>query len=467
MRVHSISLKYLAEDGGPTFLHNRRQMPVGQGGLHIGALKLFSSGDLEYVEPGFFGFATGIRAFGRADLRYVYDCGSEPKRLVNSGVKELRNACPDRRLDMLFLSHFDRDHMNGIPALLHKTKGFQVDTIVLPYLDTAARVAALARAFAQSGTFGGSVDRFFIDMIFDPGGTLAQFRPRQILFIRSDGGDVPPDVDGGPEIRPGSGPEVRAERDTEAINWLIKPAFPGDPQRPLLLNMMAQAASSSRIEVRNAAIVAHDPSWSLLWKFLPYVRTPDPAALATFCTLVEGLFKWPAGSFAFHIGDTGVRQKMVTKFREKMGAIYKSAFKDKNLGSMSLYSGLMEPDTVDALAHSPQLPTHDLTKIGWMGTGDAHLEKPVERGAFTSFYGSDIDHVAGFALPHHGAIKNSDPVNLVGDADTYIAAADPIHDWEHPHWSLRKAVYDRGSSFRHVRAWPATGFDESFIISPK
>ena len=439
-------------------------MPVGQGGLHIGALKIFTSDE---IKPGYLALSTGVRAFSQADLRYVYDCGSDPKRLVNSGVEELHQACPDRDLDLLFLSHFDRDHMNGIPKLLHKTKGFHVDTIILPYIDAAARVAALARAFAHTSDFGGSIDRFFIDMVFDPGGTLAQFRPRQIVFIRGDDGDVPPDAEGGPEGRPGFDPELRAEGETRTIDWLIKPAFPGDPQRPLILKMMAETGPSTQIEVRNAAIVAHDPTWSVLWKFLPYVRTPDPADLAMFRTLVEVLFNWPSGSFATHIGDPGVRYKMVTKFREKMSAIYKAAFKDKNLGSMSLYSGPMDPDAVDALAYDPLLPTHDLTKIGWMGTGDAHLADPAERSAFTAFYGSDVDHVAGFTLPHHGAIKNSDPANLVGNADTYVAAADPIHDWEHPHWSLQKAVFDMGRSFRHVRGWPATGFDEGFIVSPK
>ena len=442
----------------PAFLHNRRQMPVGQGGLHAGALKMFDVADpLDCI------LHDGVEAFGRGDIRYIYDCGSEPKRQVTAETGILLAKCPDRSLDLLFLSHFDRDHMNGIPRLLRKSDGFRVDTIILPYIDMAERIAALARAFARSQAFGGKIDGFFKDMVFDPGRALARFRPRRIIFVRpTEGEGPPPGTD--PVDPPEFGPRRETGREKRGFDLLLKPAFPGDPHRTMLVTALPSSAGEQQLEVMNAAVVAIDPAWSALWKFLPYARAADPAALACFRGLVEDLFQWPTGEFDLHIGEPSVRKKMVTKFRTKMSAIYLKAFADKNLGSMSLYSGPAAPASFDALAWEPPLAGDPLTKIGWFGTGDLHLECPAERGAFLSFYGSDVDHASTVLLPHHGSIENSDPANLIGTADNYAAAADPVHPWKHPHWKLEEAAEAAGAVFKHVRRWPDTGFDEAFAV---
>lgn len=459
MRVDTISIA-LAPGSSPAFVHTRRQMPVGQGGLHAGALKQFDAPDTGDWPP-----QDGVAAFGRGTLRYIYDCGSEPKRQVTGAATALLSACPDRSLDLLFLSHFDRDHMNGIPRLLRKSDGFRVDTIILPYVDMAERVAALARAFARAEQFGGKIDGFFKDMVFDPGRALARFRPRRIIFVRpGDGDGSPPGTD--PIAPPEFFPRRETGRDKRGLDLLLKPAFPDDESRMMMVNALPSSAGEQQIEVMNAAIVAVDPAWSALWKFLPYARAADPAALATFRHLVEALFQWPTGTFDLHIGHPDVRKKMVTKMRTKMSSIYKTAFVDKNLGSMSLYSGPVAPASLDAMFWEPPLPAHPLTKIGWLGTGDAHLEDPAERAALLSFYGSDVVHASTVLLPHHGSIANSDPDNMIGSPDHYAAAADPIHTWQHPHWKLKQVAANAGIAFKHVRRWAATGFDEAFVIVP-
>lgn len=102
-----------------------------------------------------------------------------------------------------------------------------------------------------------------------------------------------------------------------------------------------------------------------------------------------------------------------------------------------------------------------------MGTGDAHLKTASDVAAFNKAYGPDIEHSSTFVFPHHGSIENSDPNNLVSDADRWVAAADPIHDWQHPHWSLQAAVAGKKSVFKHVRGSAMTGFNETFLLTPK
>jgi glyoxylase-like metal-dependent hydrolase (beta-lactamase superfamily II) len=448
-----------------SFFHDRRQMPVGQGGFHVGGLELIV-GDLGDNIP-----QPGTHRFNTSDFLYVYDCGSEPQRHVHREIADLLTHRPDRRLDMLFLSHFDRDHICGTPRLLRKKDGFTVDTIVLPFIDMDARIVALARAAATTLDFGGQIDQFFVDMVFDPAATLARFGPRQIIFVRADGDEGPFPVDG---TDPDTPPETSKDGDRErvfaregSVSVDIKPAYPDDPQRRMELIVQPPVAKSQVMVVRHATLVAHDANWSLLWKLAPWVRQADPAAVASFRTFVERLFKWAPGSFKVRVKEPTIRKQMVTTKRTKLAAAYKFAFGDKNMTSMCVYSGLLEPNTRDALALPPQLPAHGLTKIGWLGTGDAHLSKPAERAALTHGYGGDLDHVSTFVFPHHGSITNSDPAHLVCDADRWVAAADPIHDWKHPHWALEAAVEGLRKTFHHVRSPVKTGFHETFIVSPK
>jgi len=447
--------------GGPqSFFHVRRQMPVGQGGFHVGGLRLLSAAPYVFRPP------SRARRFTGAECLYVYDCGSEPKKHVYREIRNLLDCRPDRHLDILVLSHFDRDHICGTPRLLRSSDGFAVDTIILPFVDMDERIVALARAAASTEAFGGQIDSFFVDMVFKPTATLAAFGPRRIIFVRGDGDDgargpgTAPDPDGDGGARSGGDPDG-------PMRVALKPAYPDDPQRPLEMTTLGFAGGSHVLEVRHAAAVIADPSWSLLWKLVPWVRPADPGAIAAFRAGVESLFDWKKGTFDARVTDAKVRKQMVTTKRTKLGQIYKAAFGDKNLTSLCLYSGLMTPEDFDAMALEPAMDGHDLTKIGWLGTGDTHLVKPADRAAFYHGYGADIDHASTFVFPHHGSIENSDPANLVSDADHWVAAADPIHDWEHPHWSLEEAVSTLARVFHRVRSPEATGFDEAFLVTPK
>lgn len=443
-----------------SFYHVRRQMPVGQGGFHVGGLRQLTAHPWVLM-PG-----SRAARFNDAEFLYVYDCGSEPKKQVYREIDNLLACRPERQLDILVLSHFDRDHICGTPRLLRASDGFSVDTIILPFVDMDERIIALARAVASTETFGGQIDTFFVDMVFEPTATLAAFGPRRIIFVRGDGGDGERGPGTAPD--PGGDFDPKAGRDRDgSVRVDLKPAYPDDPKRAFELTTLGFTNGAEVLEVRHAAAVIRDPTWLLLWKLVPWVRPAAPAAVATFKAGVEALFKWKKGTFNTRITDASVRKQMVTTKRTKLAQLYRTAFGDKNLTSLCLYSGLVTPNDFDAMAVEPMMAAHNLTKIGWLGTGDTHLVTATERAAFVKAYGPDVEHASTFVFPHHGSIANSDPNNLVSDADHWVAAADPIHDWEHPHWLLEAAVSNIKRTFHRVRAPEATGFDETFLVSPK
>ena len=78
----------------------RTQYPVGQGCFHAGRI------EWGYPDSG-----------SSDDFHYVYDCGSSSgSAVLQDAVAEWPSQVP--RLDALFVSHLDTDHVNGIDRLL-------------------------------------------------------------------------------------------------------------------------------------------------------------------------------------------------------------------------------------------------------------------------------------------------------------------------------------------------------------
>jgi glyoxylase-like metal-dependent hydrolase (beta-lactamase superfamily II) len=96
--------------------------PVGQG--------LFSTGSIHLL------------ADREAEFRWVYDCGttSAGSLIVDSIEKLERDIDKRNRIDLLTLSHFDKDHISGVTALLEK---FKIGTLLLPYLTLEQRLVLI------------------------------------------------------------------------------------------------------------------------------------------------------------------------------------------------------------------------------------------------------------------------------------------------------------------------------------
>ncbi|WP_143240128.1 hypothetical protein [Agrobacterium sp. DSM 25558] len=458
-------------------LHDRRQMPVGQGGFHVGSLRHVKGG--EYRHPPFDDSAR----FKGAEFLYVYDCGSSPKTEVEREIKDLISHRSERHLNILFLSHFDLDHICGTPMLLgarrKRLPGFTVDTIVLPYVDHVERLISFARATSISLERGRSVPDFFRRMIINPVAALSEFDPRQIIFVEGD--EPPSDGDAGtmpdPDLGPwsGSGPETRLEI---GFGFRIEASYTvsdSDPARSALrpevrirrLGGGQGSAAVSSLLARDFAFRVHDWGGVLGWRLTPHVRSAPKAAIEAFERAAEVELKWAAGSFRSKIAVSSVRLETVTKHRMKLARAYGAIFgkSNKNLTSMSLYSGPANPEEADGWTITPVLLPHLETKIGWMGTGDTPLKDVHDISTFERFYSNDMKRITTFMFPHHGSIENSEPGQLVSQADTFVAAADPSHDWEHPSKQLCKAASLTGAAVEVVMKQRKTAFDESVLVT--
>ena len=70
-------------------------------------------------------FHTGKLTCGNKEINWIYDCGN-----IKSAQEYLKTV---DTIDLIFISHFDVDHIRGIPTLL-KSKKCQFAKVIVPYL---------------------------------------------------------------------------------------------------------------------------------------------------------------------------------------------------------------------------------------------------------------------------------------------------------------------------------------------
>lgn len=81
------------------------------------------------------------------DVKVVYDCGGK-KKLVEKEINNIFNA--DDIIDLLFISHFDNDHINGLRTLLNRCQ--QIDKLYIPFLSEKGKIVMAFSCLANEET---------------------------------------------------------------------------------------------------------------------------------------------------------------------------------------------------------------------------------------------------------------------------------------------------------------------------
>ena len=134
--------------------------PVGQGAFYSETLHVPGSTEDKYI---------------------VYDCGTSSKRgRLND---EISGALPDGKgIDVLFISHFHEDHINGIKNL---AKNHRIKYVVLPQID-GYEWFFVVNNYLNSGNDSGMPDTDFLD---DLRGALKESK---IIQVSPAAGDMSP-----------------------------------------------------------------------------------------------------------------------------------------------------------------------------------------------------------------------------------------------------------------------------------
>jgi hypothetical protein len=380
------------------------QHPVGQGGMMSGFLEI----------PG-----------GR--FHWVYDCGSNQTEALN---REIAKVAAHGEVDCLFLSHLDSDHVNGIDRLLMVTR---VKEVVLPYLNDLDRMIAAAHDDTTGALTGG-----FLTFLGDIEGWFGARGVERVTFITPRDDDE--DGEGGPELPRGDG----------GGKGPIHPKWWGETEAPPPPSGQGKDGSA-RVMVQQlvttAPLLLSAASGMIDWLLLPYAHRPSDAKLLAFRKAMYRKFgpKYPS-RIKLLMSDPALR--------EKVRECYDLIWSDHNLVSMALYAGPRGSQQWqgECVNQHPWWHHHRQgNAVGWLGTGDMHLDVGRRRKAFTRHYRDVLEQINVFGLPHHGSHRNfhhSLP-DALPNLCQCVAAAGP-NGYGHPSSGVKQSVQSSGKDFVHV-----------------
>lgn len=391
------------------------------------------------------GFHTGALGYNKPQIRWIYDCGAWRKVAKSKLKKRLKGYAQQvgrsGRVDILFLSHFDADHVSGVRQLLGKV---QVETVIVPYLEREEIFGIIAEASAARARKQ-EIENLSQAML-NPG---IWFGEQNVLRVI--------------RLRPGpAGDELGA---TEI------PPLPPAADRSLVVSFTGIHNALPHSGEGAAEVIDANPGLSgkaiyvkrckTDWRFRPFVHPiSDTArtALQEAATALVGVA----------VSDPNFDQRLIELIRSKDGLknlrnIYiDRELADANGKSLSLYAGPF----IGALRCHLAPTTSREYASGWLLTGDAKLRSRNRRTAWLQHYGDIPSHLIDYLmLPHHGATANFHPeiVSISESARLFVTC--DAGDTLRPHEDIISELKEVGDTRIIVRVtqncnaeiWQASG----------
>lgn len=205
-------------------------------------------------------------------FNWGFDCGSRRSGRMPALVEDLATTHKVEHLDMLCLSHFDADHVNGLKHLLAR---FSVGTLVLPYLPLSTRLELAANLNEEHP---GSADAMLACL--DTAGFLAirglTKKITRIALVKGGDNPLPPEDNERNDI-PRDFPDERSRRrDAPPELELSLSGTPLDHAEYLGGGRLFQEADRKRCVAVTS--VAHDAPVTLsggYWEFLFFNKSPE------------------------------------------------------------------------------------------------------------------------------------------------------------------------------------------------
>ena len=409
--------------------------PVGQG--------LFASGALGNSPYGWMGTQKGDIHF-----LWVYDCGtaSSPK-LVENAIGRLAERCAATKelLDLVVLSHFDKDHISGVVDLLGK---LEVDVLLLPYVPLAQRIVL---AFEEGIAIDDPLFMFFVDPVGYLNGADVRGIRRIVFVPPSEGeGSAPPEAGDDSPDRPEpdrhqDGDTYRRE-DEDAYRLVFR-------ARPWAGDGEMRVTGNAWMLDRNSALRA-----GRVWEFVPYndqtlAIKPKNAWLEKVHDLSVQLLREE---------QTENRKKVLADIKDLYDAAFGGSSPARNQISLFLYGGPIGIPAPAGCRGNYQWAFRDDTTFRHAGewshadrpgqraavlyTGDGYLDSAARIDALVQFLGNArIDRTAVFQVMHHGARNNWMPGVAARIGPWFsVFSSEPTRQHRHPHAEVLRDFWLHG-----------------------
>lgn len=420
----------------PKVLMQRSLHPVGQGAF--------------YTEQ----FLVSKKPFEKSQMMsVVYDCGSLNVSLLQDEITKL--IPKGNPIDLMFLSHFDEDHINGMDYLIKRCKskryGHSIKYLVLPLLD----VKQLIIAFLETGITDYSVRAL-----------MKRFNAEKVIFVK-----------------PISINDIERDRITrefpQANNTPVSKygSLPLDNNTPTLIESgtgLSGSLVNEWIYIPFNAVdhMAYD-------EFSRFIKQNRPSIFETFNKMTE------VKGDVNNISDI----RFGLSEWEEIKSIYKEFHRNhkisKNSSSLLVYSG---PSLICAnktwkrqwridFTYNNQRSGNKNRIIGYSSqvaaiyTGDIKLTSTIRDKTNTSttvlkyiikMLDSVVNHIGLIQIPHHGSKYNFDPdiVSFFPKSFGYFVSYSTDNHFKHPFPGIKMILLSESKEIIDITENPTTEYTQ-------
>lgn len=345
-------------------------------------------------------------------INVIYDCGSSTDvKLVNDRIKQYLKK--GETIDALIISHFDEDHINGIPFLL---KYCHVEKIYFPIISSRNKVL-MSIGFEIRGC-----DQFVTDFLDNP-----------IIAIRNLQLEYEPQLI---QIR---------EYEYDSFNdYDIISISSGQ-------NLMDDIINSRRL---------HNDSLISKWEYIPY-NFRQSARIEKLFIELRDKFKRKINinelENLWRYGSNNDRDEIKEAYKKVPGTL--------NTNSMTLFSGTTNPESFQYVncwdgcfctrccQWCVDVCQKQMSGCLYMGDYDASgSQKWMNLKEAYKLYWNNIGCVQ---VPHHGSRHNFNK-ELLAIKCIYVISAGYSNKYRHPHAPVLKQFI-----FNHIIPYIVTEYDES------
>lgn len=324
-------------------------------------------------------------------INVVYDCGS------TTNLKLLQKAIDSRfeddsKIDLVFISHFHSDHINGLPYLLQKCK---VEKMVVPYLKQNEIIIHLFELIIYCFKSNiNSEEEMLLARIIESAGDNRRDRIN---------------IDGAPQIIP-----VVEEYSEQEIN---------------IDDIPSEISSGCSIFINYCQ-----------WRYVPYNYRQSFYYPLLEGEIIKALGKMPSS----YDEIKRIMEDKRTKY--KIINVYKNVFGKKylNESSMVIFSGAGGEDYRIGKKRGMDIKMwRGLGKSGCLYTGDINISDGIRWGWLKKNYKSIWDSIQFMQVPHHGSTKNFFK-DIVKENFEFFLCAGKKNTYGHPDFDVIKEILFNG-----------------------
>ncbi|MBQ2802567.1 MAG: hypothetical protein IJF07_01560 [Lachnospiraceae bacterium] len=341
-------------------------------------------------------------------VHIVYDCGSLNKKAeLKTCIDEYSSKeflTGDKEIEILFVSHFDKDHISGIEELV---KGKNVKNIVLPYLDIEDIVLKLVYHIATEE----GEEELETLIALSQGDIYSALRispdmPGNIIYIDNNyASDDWQDSDRGIQIEVGPEDWTWDEKDIPVSDKLI------------LREVIEQRVTVEGVVARAKELIISRPCKFLYscedicWSWSPFVYKYDTYHNAIL-TAINALIVSEGGT----AGDYEFLIRRIDTLRSKIRKIYEGIIarvgknSGVNAGSLVVYSEKGKRIAVDKnivfRESEKKYLSLENSKTGFLYMGDYNAKSDKTYKELETFLDKHKALRGGVQVPHHGSNNN-------------------------------------------------------------